>query len=150
MWSNWHEIKIFNYRLSRARRITENIFGILVARFGIFKTHINPSNAELNPIFHLLVLLGAHPILHVSRIRVNIQFDNIKDVVMASCALHNFLRRTSADMYTPSTCFDTEDLQNGTVTAGLRSTPSSLATLKRGNNRSHQLTGKEVRSQSVE
>jgi len=31
---------------------------------------INPLNAELNPIFHLLALLGAHHILHVSRIRV--------------------------------------------------------------------------------
>ena len=33
--------------------------------------HFNPLNAELNPICQLLVLLGAHPILHVSRIRVN-------------------------------------------------------------------------------
>jgi hypothetical protein len=31
---------------------------------------INHSNAELNPICHLLALLGAHHILHVSRIRV--------------------------------------------------------------------------------
>ena len=31
----------------------------------------NPINAELNPTFHLLALLGAHHILHVSRIRVN-------------------------------------------------------------------------------
>jgi hypothetical protein len=31
---------------------------------------INPLNAELNPICHLLALLGAHHILHVSRIRV--------------------------------------------------------------------------------
>ena len=62
------ERKIFNYRLSRARRIIENAFGILVARFGTFKTHIN------------------------------IQLDNInKDVVMASCALHNFLQRISPD-----------------------------------------------------
>jgi len=30
----------------------------------------NPLNAELNPICHFLALLGAHPILHVSRIRV--------------------------------------------------------------------------------
>jgi hypothetical protein len=29
-----------------------------------------PLNAELNPICHLLALLGAHPILHVSRVRV--------------------------------------------------------------------------------
>jgi hypothetical protein len=31
----------------------------------------NPLNAELNPICHLLVLLGAHRILHVSGVRVN-------------------------------------------------------------------------------
>ena len=31
---------------------------------------INPLNAELNAICHLLALLGAHHILHVSRIRV--------------------------------------------------------------------------------
>jgi hypothetical protein len=31
---------------------------------------INPLNAELNPICHLLALLGARPILHISRIRV--------------------------------------------------------------------------------
>jgi len=30
----------------------------------------NPLNAELNPIRYLLALLGAHPIFHVSRIRV--------------------------------------------------------------------------------
>jgi hypothetical protein len=31
---------------------------------------INPLNAELNSICHLLALLGAHLILHISRIRV--------------------------------------------------------------------------------
>jgi ABC-type multidrug transport system fused ATPase/permease subunit len=31
---------------------------------------INPLNAELNPICHLLALLGVHHILHVSRIMV--------------------------------------------------------------------------------
>jgi len=31
----------------------------------------NPLNTKLNPICHLPVLLGAHPILHVSRVRVN-------------------------------------------------------------------------------
>jgi len=33
--------------------------------------YINPLNAELNPICHLLALLGAHHILHISRIKVN-------------------------------------------------------------------------------
>jgi len=36
----------------------------------IGRTILNPLNAELNPIHHLLALLGAHSILHVSRIRV--------------------------------------------------------------------------------
>jgi hypothetical protein len=33
---------------------------------------INPLNAELYTICHLLALLGAHHILHVNRIRVKI------------------------------------------------------------------------------
>jgi hypothetical protein len=33
--------------------------------------NINPVNTELNPMCHLLALLGAYPIFHVSRIRVN-------------------------------------------------------------------------------
>jgi hypothetical protein len=32
---------------------------------------LNPLNAELNPVCHLLALLGVHPIFHVSRVRVN-------------------------------------------------------------------------------
>jgi hypothetical protein len=32
---------------------------------------IKPLNTELNPIYHLLALLGAHHILHVSMIRIN-------------------------------------------------------------------------------
>jgi hypothetical protein len=39
--------------------------------------HLNPLHAKLNPICHLLALLGAHHILHVSRIKVNI----IKEVI---------------------------------------------------------------------
>jgi DDE superfamily endonuclease len=54
--------RIFNYRLSRARRVVENAFGILSNRFRIFHStlHIAPSSAE--------------------------------DVVLAACSLHNFLR----------------------------------------------------------
>ena len=33
---------------------------------------INPLNPELNPICYLLALLGAHHLLHVSRIRVKL------------------------------------------------------------------------------
>jgi len=37
---------------------------------GIYTVIIKPFNAELNPIHHLLALLEAHHILHVSRIGV--------------------------------------------------------------------------------
>ena len=33
---------------------------------------INPLNAELNPVRHLLALVGARHIVHVSRVRVKL------------------------------------------------------------------------------
>jgi len=44
------ERKIFNYRPSLARIIIENVFGILVARFDVFKTHINIQLDNINPL----------------------------------------------------------------------------------------------------
>jgi len=43
---------------------------ILISNSRKNHTRFNPLNAELNPICHLLALLGAHTILHISRIRV--------------------------------------------------------------------------------
>jgi len=40
----------------------------------IYITCLNHLKAKLNPIRHLLALLGAHHILHVSRIRVNLYY----------------------------------------------------------------------------
>jgi hypothetical protein len=37
---------------------------------GIVNELTNPLNTKLNPICHLLALLGAYPVLYVSRIRV--------------------------------------------------------------------------------
>ena len=37
----------------------------------LFSRSSNPLKAELNPIYHLLALVEAHHILHVSRVRVN-------------------------------------------------------------------------------
>ena len=45
----------------------------LILRFLDSNNALNPLNAELNPICHLLALLGAHHILHVSRIRVKLR-----------------------------------------------------------------------------
>jgi hypothetical protein len=41
-------------------------------KYGGRANTINPLNAELNPIRHLLALVGARHIVHVSRIRVNV------------------------------------------------------------------------------
>jgi len=48
---------------------------------------LNLLNAELNPICHLLALLGAHPILHISKIRVKKQHKNYFLVRIRSLSL---------------------------------------------------------------
>lgn len=56
--------KIFNYRLSRARRVVENAFGILAARWRCFR-----KNLEVQPEF-------------------------VDKIVLSSCCLHNMLQCT--------------------------------------------------------
>jgi hypothetical protein len=48
--------------------------------------NVSPSNSELNPICYLLALLGAHHILHISRIRVKMY--NVKQKITSIC-VHN-------------------------------------------------------------
>jgi len=45
-------------------------------------TFINPLNAKLSPICHFLALFGAHPILHVRRIRVNLILSSLPPTVL--------------------------------------------------------------------
>ena len=60
--------------------------------FRTFSSAVNPLNAELNPICHLLALLGTHHILHVSRIRVKGHFNPLKAKLNPICHLLALLR----------------------------------------------------------
>lgn len=73
------EEKIFNYRLSRARRIVENAFGLLAMRFRIFCTHIN-----LSP-------------------------EKVDKIVKAACVIHNWLIKTNPGHYASAGIVDTEN-----------------------------------------
>jgi len=58
---------LYTQPVNLTQRTTEQI----LHQFEIsWRCVINPFNAELNPICHLLALLGAHHILHGSRVRV--------------------------------------------------------------------------------
>ncbi|CAH1977608.1 unnamed protein product [Acanthoscelides obtectus] len=80
--------RVFNYRLSRARCIVENVFGILASVFRVLRKPmlLQPEKAQL--------------------------------VVMTVCLLHNFLRKSqnSVNLYTPPGTFDTE--VDGIITPG--------------------------------
>ena len=109
------ERRIFNYRLSRARRIIENVFGILVARFGVFQKPIN------------------------------LDLTRIKSVVFACCALHNFLKKLSPQSYTPSECLDSENHENEEVIEGVRNAPNiNLQRSRKGNPERSALETREL------
>ena len=114
------ESRIFNYRLSRARRTVENAFGILANRFRIFRAPI-----PLVP-------------------------EKVECIVLACCSLHNFLRnRVHAHAaYTPPGSFDSEDPESHLMIPGDWRQESTLQCwtqlAQQGSNR-HSLTAKEIR-----
>lgn len=94
--------RIFNYRLSRARRISENAFGLLVAKFRIFEKPI-----ALSP-------------------------EKSTSVSKAAIALHNWLKKTAATSYVTQGLVDIEDIESGQIHLGSwRNRPSALETLQR-------------------
>ena len=81
--------KIFNYRLSRARRVVENAFGILAARFCIFMRSID------------------------------LKVDTTAELVKAASAIHNWLRMTSSRQYFSPGNVDEEDVNSGAISLGM-------------------------------
>jgi hypothetical protein len=63
--------RIFNYRLSRARRCVENAFGIMASKFRVYLNHMC------------------------------IAPDKVDKVVLATCVLHNMMRTISPKKYGP-------------------------------------------------
>ena len=64
----------------------KHLEGSVALVLNIGRTVLNPLNSEINPICRLLALLGTHPILHVSRIRVKgyVWVNMVVQLVMAS------------------------------------------------------------------
>jgi hypothetical protein len=54
---------------------------------------INPLNAKLNPISHLLALLGAHHILHTGTVRVKMKEVELGGACGTSGGEQNFILR---------------------------------------------------------
>jgi hypothetical protein len=59
------EFNLQQHRCENIKSRSEVLFAFL-----LHCEEFNPLNAELNPICHSLPLLGAHHILHISRVRV--------------------------------------------------------------------------------
>lgn len=82
--------KIFNYRLSRARRIVENFFGILSSRFRILLRTLE------------------------------LDVENALEIVRACVALHNFLMTKQDKAYITPGLLDTEDSNGSVVPGAWR------------------------------
>nr|CAI5843806.1 unnamed protein product [Callosobruchus analis] len=80
----------------------------------------------------------------VSRAR---QSKMIEAVVMASCALHNFLMSLSSNSYTSAECFDHENIEDGTIIPGLSAHDSSMEPLYRRNSGNNSTSAKNIREQ---
>lgn len=110
-----YDERIFNYRLSRARRISENVFGILASRFRLF--------------------LGC--IYMLPR--------NIRFVVMAAVTLHNILRSRNPRRYLPACDIDQENMDGTIRRGQWRQTTHNLADMDICKQRNPTVEAKKIR-----
>nr|CAH7767790.1 unnamed protein product [Callosobruchus chinensis] len=109
--------EIYNYRVSRARHVVENGFGILASRFRVFHTQIN-----LEP-------------------------ENIVKVVKATCALHNFLMEKRPAIYAPPNSTYQENDDGAIINAGLNTNESNMIALQRVHLGNVSLAAKQLRNE---
>lgn len=107
--------RIFNYRLSRARRIIENVFGIMASRFRIYKRSLiaDPDNV-------VLVIQGTKSVAPHTNDRIFLWFYTyVLSIFAATTVLHNFLRTEEESMpadnrrYCPPGYADRDDENTG-------------------------------------
>ena len=113
------EKAIFNYRLSQARRVIENSFGILAARYctsGISNMLYLASDVYLRALDLLCRWrLFRRPIIA--------QPGRVVTYTKAAIALQNYLRTTESTVYCPPGFTDGEDGEGNVVEGAWRSDP---------------------------
>ena len=72
--------------------------------------YLNPLNAELNPICHLLALLGVHRIFHISGLRVNLLVTNVSLVTVFTVNNVRCLTRALRGLLPHSKCTQSRGL----------------------------------------
>jgi hypothetical protein len=66
---------------------------------------VNPLNAELNPICHLLELLGVHHIFHVSELRVKVTKESVFRILCPELSLSYTLQHRLSWYFSPVVIF---------------------------------------------
>ena len=108
--------RIFNYRLSRMRRISENVFGIWGSRFRVFTTTM-----ELTP-------------------------DKAVIITLATLALHNMLRVKGQESYLEENALDVENEDGSIEAGSWRATNTShVQDIPKGRRNHPKMSAEKIR-----
>lgn len=115
-----HEQRVYNYRLSRARRTIENSFGILTARFRIFRRPI----------------------------RANVS--TVEKIIKATVCLHNYLLYTDNAQYTPQGFVDSYNQDGSIIHGQWRQDTHPIPSIRQQGSRNYTETAKQTRNKWCE